>query len=188
MTMPQATKEGSEPAPRYNRSMRSPLATTAVVAATLASTACETIDPKEHVELVEIETYWAIERSSGQTQYLAPVARVVVKNRTSEPSRGIQATATFRRVSEPDESWGSAWEQVARISEPLAGGESVEVIMKSDGRYYSTGRPESFFEHELFRDATVDIFLRVGSSTWVKFEEAPVERRIGREGIDLPPP
>ena len=154
----------------------------------LGLTACEGPKPKEHLELVEIETYWAVEKSAGEIQYLAPVARVVLKNRKPEPSPGIQATATFRRVSEPDETWGSAWEQVARASSPLAAGESAEIILKSDGRYYSAGSPASFFEHELFRDATVDVFLRVGSSTWVKFADSPVERRIGRKGVVLLPP
>ena len=167
--------------------MRPSHASVAIVTAALGLTACEAPKPKEHLELVEIETYWVIEKSAGQIQYLAPIARVVIKNRRSEPSPGIQATATFRRVDEV-ETWGSAFEQVAHASTPLAAGESVEILLKSDGRYYSTGAPRSFFGHELFRDATVDVFLRVGSSTWVKFAESPIERRIGRKGIDLPPP
>ena len=168
--------------------MRPSCAITAIATAALGLTACEAPKPKEHLELVELETYWAVERSAGEIQYLAPIARVVIKNRKSEPSSGIQATATFRRVSEPNETWGSAFEQVAHASSPLAGGESMEILLKSDGRYYSTGPPESFFEHELFRDASVDLFFRIGSSTWIKFASSPIERRIGRKGIVLLPP
>ncbi len=167
--------------------MRPSHASFGILTAALALTACEAPKPKEHLEVVEIETYWAIGKSAGEIQYLAPIARVVIKNRKSEPSLGIQATATFRRVNET-ETWGSAFEQVVRAASPLAAGESAEIILKSDGRYYSTGSPESFFDHELFRDAKVDIFLRVAGSTWVKFAESPIERRIGRKGINLPPP
>jgi hypothetical protein len=35
------------------------------------------------------------------------------------------------------------------------------------------------FRHELFKDASVQVFLRLGSSGWVKFLDVPVERRVG---------
>ena len=35
----------------------------------------------------------------------------------------------------------------------------------------------------MMRDARVELFLRVGSSSWVKFAEAPVERRIGTRSV-----
>ena len=126
--------------------MRPSCAITAIATAALGLTACEAPKPKEHLELVELETYWAVERSAGEIQYLAPIARVVIKNRKSEPSSGIQATATFRRVSEPNETWGSAFEQVAHASSPLAGGESMEM----------------FIYIIPFRGGTVHIWLRAG--------------------------
>ena len=93
------------PHPLQSPPMRPSHASVAIVTAALGLTACEAPKPKEHLELVEIETYWVIEKSAGQIQYLAPIARVVIKNRRSEPSPGIQATATFRRVDEV-ETWG----------------------------------------------------------------------------------
>jgi hypothetical protein len=40
------------------------------------------------------------------------------------------------------------------------------VVLKSDSRYYLTGTPESMFRHELFKDAHVEFFAKVGSSDW----------------------
>jgi hypothetical protein len=39
------------------------------------------------------------------------------------------------------------------------------------------------FQHEKFRDATVDVFLRIGSSPWTKFLTVDVERRIGTRSV-----
>ncbi len=35
-----------------------------------------------------------------------------------------------------------------------------------------------------FKDARVDVFVRVGSSQWVKMAETPIERRIGSHAVD----
>jgi hypothetical protein len=105
-----------------------------------------------------------------------------LRNKAQEPIRSIQATANFKRVDE-QENWGSAWEQVTAAGKPLPSGQSVLVVLRSDGRYTSaTDDPESMFEHELFKDARVEVFVRVGSSSWAKMAETAIERRIGTRG------
>jgi hypothetical protein len=65
------------------------------------------------------------------------------------------------------------------LGQPLAPGQTVLVLLKSDARYSSPVEPEAMFTHQQFKDARVEIFLRVGSSPWTRFGEADVERRIG---------
>ena len=150
----------------------------------LALAGCESPDPKAEMELVELETFWAVDPSVGQTSYIAPTARVVFKNKGVKPQRSIQATATFRRKGEEGVTWGSAWAQVAGAAKPLPVGEAAEVVLKSDARYTSPGPPEAMFGNEQFMDAQVEVFVRAGSSGWVKFGEADVDRRIGSRRVE----
>jgi len=127
----------------------------------------------------EVETYWAVESPRGETQYIAPVVRFRLRNLTAGPSRSVQAQVVFRRIGEEDKSWGSDWKEVAPSRAPIPQGGELFVELKSDGRYYTTGTPESMLQHEQFRDARADIFLREGSSSWTKMADVLVDRRIG---------
>jgi len=153
----------------------------AVVLPALA--ACKTHDPKAELEINELETYWILDSPKGATQYMAPAMRFRVKNKSPEPIRSIQATANFRRLGE-EENWGSAWEQVTPASKPLEPGKDVVVVLRSDGRYTSPGTAESMFAHKLFKDTRGEVFLRVGSSGWVKMAEAPIERHVGSKTVE----
>ena len=148
---------------------------------------CASPDPKQGVELLDLECYWAVDSSVGDRHYIAPVARFRLRNKQDQPLRAVQATATFRRKGEENVDWGTAWAQVTPARKPLLPGQAVLVVLKSDGRYYSTGAPESFFENKLFKDAHTTVYVRVGSSQWVKFAEADVERRIGTKSLEDEP-
>jgi hypothetical protein len=124
-----------------------------------------------------------VDPARGETQYLAPVVRLRLRDKGAQPLNAIQATATFRRKGEETLTWGSDWKQVTPSSKPLLPGQEVAVELKSDARYFSTGPPESMFQHELFKDATVEVFVRVGSSGWVKMAADDVARRIGSKSV-----
>lgn len=159
-----------------------------LLALALASTSCKTPEPQQILDLSGLETYWAVDSAVGDRQYIAPVARFTLKNKSAEPTASIQATARFSRKGEEEKDWGTDWKQVTPARKPLLPGQTALVVLKSDGRYYSTGAPESFFEHKLFKDARVEVFVRVGSSPWVKFATADVERRIGTKTLESPAP
>lgn len=150
-----------------------------LVAFAAGFSSCASPDPRQEIEVSDVETYWAIDPSVGQTQYLAPAARFHVRNKGRAPLRYVEATATFRRKGEEGQTWGSDFKQLTPAGKPLAPGQQIVVFLKSDARYYSTGAPESMFEHKLFKDAKVEVYVRVGSSSWAKMADADVERRIG---------
>jgi hypothetical protein len=156
------------------------------LAASLA--ACRSPDPQAVLAVSDVETYWAIDPAQGGTQYIAPVIRFQVKNRSPEPLRSVQATATFRRKGEQAQTWGSDWQQVASSGHPLAPGQDTLVVLKSDARYFSNGPVEGMFQHEKFRDASAEVFLRVGASSWSRFAGADVERRVGTRSVQSPAP
>jgi hypothetical protein len=161
------------------------------LAAALSASAlsCQSPDPQAVLEMTGLEAYWAVDPASGDTRFIAPAARFHVKNKGPEALRSVQATATFRRKGET-ETWGSDWQQVSVSARPLVPGQNVLVVLKSDARYSSPVEPELMFTHQQFKDARVEVFLRVGSSPWTRFGETDVERRIGAREIQTaaPPP
>jgi hypothetical protein len=151
---------------------------------------CRVPDPKAVLEVSDIETYWAIDSAHGETQYIAPVVRFQVHNKGARDERTVEAQSTFRRKGE-GQIWSSAWQKVtAPGSQVLPAGGKALVVLKpeSEGRYFSTGPPESMFQHEQFRDASVDVFLRIGASPWTNFFTADVERRIGTRSVQAASP
>ena len=163
--------------------MRRALQAAGLLAALLPS-ACKAPDPQSEVELLDLETYWAVDAALGERQYIAPVVRFRLRNKGAAALRTAEATATFRRKGEEQTDWGTAWERATPAGKPLEPGQSVRVVLKSDGRYYSSGDPAAFFSHAQFKDALVTVYARVGSSQWVKFAEAEVERRIGTKALE----
>ena len=175
--------------PRYriaDSTVRRALSVVTLLAA-LLQPGCKRPQPQEELELLDLETYWAVDSALGERQYIAPVARFRLKNKGLSPLRTAEATATFRRKGEEQLDWGTAWERPT-AGKPLGPGQSVLVVLKSDGRYYSTGDPASFFEHQQFKDALVTVYARVGASQWHKFAEQQVERRIGTKSLEAKQP
>jgi hypothetical protein len=152
-----------------------------------SSLSCQSPDPQAVLEVTGIEAYWAVDPPSGDTRFIAPAARFHVKNKGPEALRSVQATATFRRKGET-ETWGSDWQQVSVSAKPLGSGQTLLVVLKSDARYSSPVEPDVMFTHQQFKDAHVEVFLRVGSSPWTRFGEMDVDRRIGAKEIQASPP
>jgi hypothetical protein len=154
----------------------------------LALPACHTPDPKALLDVSDVDAFWAVEPSMGGEQYIAPTVKLRIHNRSDTPQHSAQAMAVFRRKGEENLTWGSAFEQVVSRKAPLDPGKTIGVMLKSDARYHSQGPVDGMFTHAQFKDAMVEIFLRVGSSGWVSFGQLPVERRVGSRAVASPLP
>jgi len=147
---------------------------------------CRSPDPRTVVDVSGVETYWAIDAAQGEREFIAPVVRFQAVNKGSSPLRTLEAQATFRRQGETA-IWSSAWQRVTGPKGgPLPSGATSLVVLKpeGEGRYFSTGPPEGMFAHPQFRDATVEVFLRIGASRWTRFLGADVQRRIGTRSLE----
>src|SRR5438093_10951395 len=134
-----------------------------VLALSAPLAACRSPDPRSAAEVSDTETYWAIDNAQGERQFIAPVVRFNVHNKGDKPLRTLEAQATFRRKGE-NVIWSSAWTKVTGSnSSPLAAGGRSLVVLKpeGEGRYFTNGTPESMFAPPQFRDANVDVFLRI---------------------------
>jgi hypothetical protein len=165
---------------------RVPFVARGVLLASLLLASCRRPDPAKELAISGLEAYWVVDAPVGDTQYLAPAVRLLIRNATSEPQRSLEVTAVFRRKGEEDKTWGSDWRRVAPSGKPLLPGKETLVVLKSDARYTSKGgAPEGMFENEAFRDAVAEVFVRLGSSPWYKVGQIPVERHIGARAASL---
>jgi hypothetical protein len=153
----------------------------------LLLSACQSPDPQKELEVRGIETYYAIDRKAGDTLYISPVVRFRLANKSAAAAGPIQASANFRRVGEEAQTWGGAWVQVTPSGRLLEAGKDQDVVLQSEGHYTTTGDASGIFTHELYKDVTSEVFVRVGSSGWVKMAQAPVDRRIGPKSVQETP-
>ena len=157
-----------------------------VLVALLVATACKARDPKQDFEVRDVETYWAVDNPRGETQYVAPVVRFRVRNRTTGALRSVEAQATFKRGAQEDK-WPSGLAVLATPRKPLAPGGEAFAEIKSEGRYSMRDTaPETMLANEAFVDAEAEIFLREGNSSWTVVATVPVERRIGSKNAVIP--
>ncbi len=164
-----------------------PAGRAACLAAVFLLSSCSTPDPTAIVKISDVETHWAVDNSQVETQFIAPVVRFRLTNISNEAQGSIDVTATFRRKGETA-TWGGDFRQASTHGKPLPAGQSEALVLKSDTRYYSNGPTEGMFTHKEWKDATVELFVRVGRSRWTKFGEAvDVERHIGAHSVqDMP--
>lgn len=156
--------------------------------ASLAAPACVSSRDNEtagRVELPELVAYWAVRgRDSEGNNYIRPAVRFRVKNANPEPVEYVQVMSVFRRESAPEEAWGTAYLHSAS-EEPLASGEATgEHTLRADSNYLSPGAPERMFENELWEDVEVEMFVRVGASSWVSQGTTTALRRLGPPGVE----
>jgi hypothetical protein len=154
----------------------------ALVTIALGGAACSTHDPAKELAVKGIETYWIVDSPRGGQNYIAPVVRFRLENRSKEPIHAIQARARFPSPDQED-VWGSIQEQVSTWPNPLEPGKEREVTVRSAGRYHAAAEPEDMLRSPAFRDPRVEIFVRIGASRWVMLAKAAVERRIGAPGV-----
>lgn len=164
-----------------------PTRAAAALLAALAGAACRAPDPRAEVELRDIEGYWAVDPAVAETNFLAPVVRFQLVNKSSA-SRSIQAMATLRRKGEA-QAWSSAWQSASPLPDgnPLPVGRGALVVLKpeGEGRYtYRGGTPEDMFKNPEWKDVTAEVFVRVGSSSWTKFTDVEIARRLGSHTVD----
>jgi hypothetical protein len=148
----------------------------AIAVASLAG--CRSHDAARELSLSGIETYWIVDSPQDGQNYISPAVRFRLKNISAQPLVSVQARARFP-ASDQEEFWGSIQEQVSTWTKPLAPGKEAIVTIRSAGRYHSVASPEDMLRSPGFRDPSVEVFVRIGASNWVRLGEGKVERRIG---------
>ena len=153
-----------------------------MVSAALLVGACVP-DPLKEVAVSDLEAYWVVDTPVGETNRIAPAVRFKVTSKGAK--KFIEAQASFHRKSQAQGEWGNAFAPVTQAGKPMATGEGrVVTLVMEEGHYTGSVPPEDLLHNPAFSDVHVLVFIRVGSSSWVKMAEVDAERRIGTHALE----
>lgn len=156
-----------------------------LLAGTVGCTDAQDTQTAGRMELTGLVGYWAVrgKDSEGNT-YIRPAVRFRVRNANPDPVEYVQVMSVFRRESSPEEAWGTAYLHSVADEALAPGGETVEHTLRSDSNYLSQGTPQQMFENRLWEDVEVEMFVRVGASSWVSQGTTTALRRLGPPGVE----
>lgn len=170
---------------RFRRSLLTVAALAASGVGTAACTDARANETARGMEVTELVAYWAVRgRDSEGNNYIRPAVRFRVKNNNPEPVQYVQVMSVFRRESAPEEAWGTGYLHSISEEALAPGGETGEQTLRADSNYLSQGAPARMFENELWEDVEVEMFVRVGASTWVSHGKTVALRRLGPPGVE----
>lgn len=154
----------------------------------LSSTSCSDAESEKVLQsltLQDVAAYWAVRgQDEEKNNYIHPIVRFRVVNTAEQDLDYVQAMAVFKLQSIPDEPWGNAF-TYSISEEPIPpGGLSDVVTLRGDHDVISKDSPEQMFLNEKWDDVRVEVFLRVGPSSWRIVEEREVPKQIGAPGLD----
>ena len=137
------------------------------------------------LELEDVAAYWAIQgQDEEKNNYIHPVVRFRVFNGAEQDLDYVQVMAVFKREKLPDEPWGNAF-AYSISEEPIPPGATSDAItLRSDTSFISKDSPRQMFLNEKWEEVQVEIFLRVGPSSWQILESRPVPKHIGAPGLE----
>ncbi len=156
--------------------------------ALLAAGGCVGQASTEAVAALQVEglvSYWGVLGVDPEGySYIRPAVRFTIRNDGPDPVSYIQSHVTFRRLSAPDEAWGTGY--LHSVSEaPLdPGASTADVTLYSDSNYLSKDAPERMFDNPLWEDVEAEVFLRVGSSAYTSRGRIVADRRLGPPGVE----
>jgi hypothetical protein len=151
----------------------------AALALAVAAAGCggPEVDVAKVVKMGEMTSGWFdVGIVDGQNK-LVPSASFTVVNSGTEKLSGLQVFAVFRFPGDPEEL-GSGL-VVLRGNDALAPGAASKPITVRANWGFSGLQPRSeMLTHSQFRDARVEVFVKLGPKPFVKIGEAQIARQL----------
>ncbi len=137
------------------------------------------------LRLEDFASYFAvIGKDEEGNNFIRPVVRFRVLNGAEQEVGYIQAMAVFKRELLLDEPWGNAF-TYSVSEEPIKPGEASDLVtLRSDRNVISKDSPQQMFVNEKWEEVSVEIFVRVGPSSWQSLGQMQVPKKIGAPGIE----
>lgn len=145
---------------------------------TTAACGGPSVDVSKGLQVLDISTAWQdVGIVDGQNK-IVPTITFKVKNVSDQKLTGLQLNLLFRRITEPNEEWGSAF-VISPAPGGLAPGQTSESITATSQLGYKGTEPrEQLLKNSQFVDAKVDLFAKYASVQWKKVGEFPIDRQL----------
>jgi hypothetical protein len=137
------------------------------------------IEVEKALKVTDVHTGWydAGLQADGKNK-LVPSVSLKLQNIYPEPVKGVQINAIFRRLDEPEVSWGEHFVRAIGTDGLAPGATGHPLVLRSNLGYTGTQPRIQMLQNREFVDAKVEIFGKQGSRTWVKIGEYPIDRQL----------
>lgn len=145
----------------------------------LASADCSrNLEVEKVLTITDVHTGWydAGILADGKNK-LVPSVSLKLENVSQEPVSSVQLNAIFRRVNE-QEAWGEHFVRAIGSEDLFPGASTGDIVLRSSLGYTGTQPRLQMLQNREFIDATVEIYGKHGSRTWVKMGEYPIDRQL----------
>jgi hypothetical protein len=146
--------------------------------AALLLTACESREVENDLRIVDVNTGWydtGVQPGGGNK--LVPSVSFELENISERDIASVQVNAVFRRIGE-DIAWGEHFVSAIDTDGLAAGATTESIVLRSTLGYTGPQTRLQMLRNQQFVDATVEVFGKHGSRTWVKMAEFPIERQL----------
>ena len=138
----------------------------------------EPVDLTKGLKVVDVSTGWFDAGIVNGQNKLVPWVTFKLTNVSDQPLIALQVNTLYRRVSEPENEWGSAYLRVTG-SDALAPGQTTPALVARSTLGYTGSEPRrEMFQNSQFVDAKVELFAKYGSIQWKRIGEYQVERTL----------
>ena len=150
---------------------------TLILAIAAAASGCgEPVDLAKAIQVDSVTTRWIDEGVVDGKHKIVPWAAFILKNVSDQDVALVQVNAVFRQANSAAD-WSSAFVPVAASRLP-PGSSTTTVVVRGTQGYTSVEPPEAMLRSSQFVDAKVDIYVKSGSSNWIKRADPPIARQV----------
>ena len=162
------------------RRARSGLAAALIGGVVLASHACAPpVDLTKNMQVLDVSTGWFDAGIVNGQNKLVPTITFTLKNLSDQKLPVLQANVLFHRISDPNVEWGAGFLSVAGSEGLQPAASTRPLTVKSNLGYTGSDQTrQEMLQNKAFVDATVQVFVKYGSTQWVKLGQFPIERRL----------
>lgn len=146
--------------------------------AALLLTACGSRDVEKDLTIVDVRTGWYdTGPQQGGVNKLVPSISLELQNVSDRDIASVQLNAVFKRAGEAT-NWGDHFIRAIDTEGLAAGATTKSIVLRSSLGYTGTQPRQQMLQNKEFVDATVTVFGKHGSRTWVKMAEYPIDRHL----------
>jgi len=137
------------------------------------------IEVEKALKVTDVHTGWydAGLQADGKNK-LVPSVSLKLQNVWPEPVASVQINAIFRRLDEPEVTWGEHFVRAIGRDGLSPGATGNPLVLRSNLGYTGIQPRMQMLQNKEFVDAKVEIFGKHGSRTWVKIGEYQIDRQL----------
>lgn len=108
---------------------------------------------------------------------LVPSVSFRVRNTSAEMLSTVQFNLIFRRIGDPEE-WSTVLVRGIGSNGLPPGQTSETIVVRAPQGYTGTQPRLQLLQNQLFVDAKVEVFGKLGSQVWTRLDEFQIERQL----------